>query len=264
MFVILGLLVLMLTRRLFSLYSALVQLHTAGKKDRVPYPDCASGKIFLRHSEHLSLFCRTDVRIVCSRNPLGSASYERQYVWSMVRSLHQVIFSSSSAFELLPLSARVKIGLMENLNRSSLFSFFFRASSLWADSTFRISCARHQLICSCQCYPDNGHEEELFLLFRVDACLVVSGMRMIQSSRIYFNINHSDVLHCTLCFIIRVLQRKKSNIQECIGRFQILRWQMAAMASTIFLSEGIEPVLWHCRVISFLVHLSRIRNRVVD
>ena len=105
-------------------------------------------------------------------------------------------------FGLLPLSARVKIGLMENLNRSSLFSFFFRASSLWADSTFRISCARHQLICSCQCYPDNGHEEELFLLFRVDACLVVSGMRMIQSSRIYFNINHSDVLHCTFQFSV--------------------------------------------------------------
>ena len=73
-----------------------------------------------------------------------------------------------------------------------------------------------------------------------------------------------SVYVCTLCFIIRVLLRKKSNILQCIGQFYILRQLIVAMANAIFLSEGIQLILQHDRVISFSVVLPKIRNRVPD
>ena len=68
----------------------------------------------------------------------------------------------------------------------------------------------------------------------------------------------------TLCFIIRVLIWKKSNIPDCSGQFYISRCHIIPMANTIFLSRGIEKVSKQVRDIQFLFAPFKIGKQIAN
>ena len=66
---------------------------------------------------------------------------------------------------------------------------------------------------------------------------------------------------CTLCFIIHVRLRKKSNIRHCIGQFWKSKWEMS---NASFLSKGIGKIPYNTRVNKIFIDFTKIWNRVLD